>query len=299
MKYFALIFSVCLGTSTSLLSKIIKKSAQKISETTLSNTLTFLSALLTVFILGATSATSQFFSNFSDVPWALVIGYGSCLFLAQLSFLFAVSNGSVSISTLFYSCGFILPSAWGILRFNEPVKLLQIVGVSLIICAFILSANVKKEEKKGDIKWLLYALGGLVFSGGIGIFQKEFRAVNPCSSDVFLFCAFLCASLFSAIATFVFYRLKRKTDDETKSPTRVREFLFNASILGAIMGLANLLNTYLAGVFESVITFPVVNGGRILLTSVCVALLFKEKTNLRQKTGILLGFIAILLIALA
>ena len=64
------------------------------------------------------------------------------------------------------------------------------------------------------------------------------------------------------------------------------------------MGLANLLNTYLAGVFESVITFPVVNGGRILLTTVLGAILFREKTNLRQKIGILCGFIAIVLIAI-
>jgi drug/metabolite transporter (DMT)-like permease len=79
----------------------------------------------------------------------------------------------------------------------------------------------------------------------------------------------------------------------------VRDFIVSATVLGGIMGTANLLNTYLAGVFSSVITFPVVNGGRILLTSVLVPFLFKEKTSRLQKTGIILGFIAILLIALA
>lgn len=63
------------------------------------------------------------------------------------------------------------------------------------------------------------------------------------------------------------------------------------------MGLANKLNTYIAGGFPSVKTFPIVNGGRILLTTILCTLLFKEKTNLKQKVGIIIGFIAIILIA--
>ena len=165
-----------------------------------------------------------------------------------------------------------------------------------------MSAKPNEQEKKINFQWLPFALGGLIFSGGTGIVQKEFRAVNPCPMDEFLFFSFGFACLFNALFTCVFYLVERKktleTTNEYKAVT-ARDFIVSATVLGGIMGMANLLNTYLAGVFTSVITYPVVNGGRILLTSALVPFLFKEKTSRMQKTGIILGFIAILLIALA
>jgi drug/metabolite transporter (DMT)-like permease len=112
---------------------------------------------------------------------------------------------------------------------------------------------------------------------------------------LFVAVGFTC--LFSLLLTIALF-IKDRKNGIPRDKTNIKSVLYSSLLLGAVMGTANKLNTHLAGVFSSVITFPVVNGGRILLTTVLGAILFREKTNFRQKLGILCGFIAILFIAI-
>ena len=297
MDYFFLIASVSLGTATSLISRIVKKGTRRLCETSATNTVNFFIAFLTIFLLGLLSQKGNFFSGLHAVNWFLAIAYGACLLLAQFFFLLALGRGPVSISTLFYACGFILPTLYGVVRFNEPIRPTQIVGLGLIILSFILSTSLKKDGKKADFLWLVFVLCALLFSGGIGIVQKEYAFENACPVDNFLFVAVAFTCLFSLLLTIALF-IKDRRNGIPRDKTNLKSVLCSSLLLGAVMGTANKLNTYLAGVFTSVITFPVVNGGRILLTTVLGAILFREKTNLRQKIGILCGFIAIVLIAI-
>lgn len=297
MDYFFLILSVSLGTATSLISRIVKKGTNRLSQTSATNTLNFFIAFLTIFVLGLLSQKGNFFSGLASVNWFLAIAYGACLLFAQFFFLLALGRGPVGVSTLFYACGFILPTLYGVIRFGEDVRPLQIVGLILIVASFILSTELKSEKKKADFLWLVFVLCALLFSGGIGIVQKEYAAENACPVDNFLFIAVAFTVLFSLLITAILYLLDRK-NDAPRSKTNLKRAFYGSLVLGAVMGSANKLNTHLAGVFPSVITFPVVNGGRILLTAVLGAILFREKTNLRQKAGILCGFIGIVLIAI-
>ena len=52
--------------------------------------------------------------------------------------------------------------------------------------------------------------------------------------------------------------------------------------------------SYLSGVIDSVIFFPVVNGGGLVLTTLASLLIFKERLRGKQWIGILLGIASVL-----
>lgn len=73
--------------------------------------------------------------------------------------------------------------------------------------------------------------------------------------------------------------------------------LFTKMKVCVFVGVANNLNLYLSGALKSAVTFPVTNGGTIALSAVGSALFFREKLGFNKVAGIILGIIAIVLIA--
>lgn len=296
MNYFLLFLSAGLGAATSLVSRVVKRDSGKLSVASTSNAATFLIAFLTIALFGACTGGKNFFSALGKAAWGLSLMYGGAMMTAQFLFLLAVGRGPVSVSTLFYSCGFILPTFWGMIRFDEPVTFLGMFGVALVLGSFALSTDRKDEEKKADFLWWLFAVGAAVCSGIVGVAQKEFSALNACSIDGFLFLSFACSTVFGGVLALVL-KIVGKDGVATEKADWKRAVL-GALPLGVIMGCANKLNTYLAGVFESVVTFPCVNGGRIVLTAILSAWIFKEKTALRQKIAVVVGFLGIICISI-
>lgn len=297
MNYFLLFVSASLGTLTSLISRFVKKDSDDVSLSSASNAATFLIAFLTIFLFGLFSVGSGFFSSIASVPFFLAALYGVSMAAAQFFFLLAVGRGSVSVSTLFYSCGFILPTFWGAIRFHEPIRLLALLGVALVVASFVLSTKKSDKKEKADALWLVFAIAAAVCSGVVGIAQKEFAAVANCSLDVFLFVAFAISVAFSFLLALTL-SFRRGVERKETEKSDCKRALLGALPLGAVMGCANKLNTYLAGKFESIVTFPCVNGGRILLTAVLSALILKEKQTLRQKIAVVVGFLGIIFISI-
>ena len=69
-------------------------------------------------------------------------------------------------------------------------------------------------------------------------------------------------------------------------------------MVGIGCAVNNKLNLYLSGVIDSMIFFPLVNGGNIILTTVLSFVLFHEKLSKRQCVGILVGTIAVVLLVI-
>lgn len=312
MQWFLLLCSVLLGASKSVLSKKINTADGSLKGTMRANVFLFFFAFCFVALFALFSV-----ENFS-VPWGLTASYAACVLFSQISLMKAVEYGSVAVSSLFYSCGFVLPVIFGIAYFKEPFNALHVVGILLILTSFILSAE--KSQQNLNAKWLVFALGGTVFSGLVGIIQKLFAAqTTPYSLDLFLCTAFLFIVSFSAaIYLLLAFREKKtpnaggnpstftendgncpaKNDGENKKKSRFLPLLFTAA-LGFVTGGVNKLNTYLAGILPSVLVFPATNGGVIVASAVFSAILFKEKLSKKQISAICIGFIAIVLIAIA
>lgn len=65
---------------------------------------------------------------------------------------------------------------------------------------------------------------------------------------------------------------------------------------GTMLGLVNVINVYISGVLPGIVVFPSVNGG-IIISTILARILIKEKISFLKQTGIVMGVIAICLIA--
>ncbi len=210
--------------------------------------------------------------------------YGIFLIFAQIFLIKAMDLGGVSVSSLFYSCGFLLPTFLGVLFYNEEISLPQIIGVVLILLAFVVTAG---KGERPTAKWFLFAFSALVCNGAVGIMQKVFgMSAHKTEQSSFMMIAFFVGAL-------VAFLLMPKT----KKILPPGSFLKTVAVSGLSLGLVNTINVYISGVLPSIIVFPSVNGGGIITSAVLARILIGEKLSTRKKIGIVLGIAAICLIA--
>ncbi len=69
-------------------------------------------------------------------------------------------------------------------------------------------------------------------------------------------------------------------------------------ISGIVIGFYTFINLTLAGNLNSVVYYPIANGGAILLTVTVSLLAFKEKFSKKYMLGIITGFLSILLLSI-
>lgn len=292
--------SVVLGTSRHLFTKKVKNVSKNLTELLKANIFIYsvgFGVLYICYMLGGHIIIRG--------PLLLSFLYGLFTLLAQISLFLAVGNGPVSISTLFYSSGFIIPTIYGSIVYKETIGLLRIIGICLTVVAFVLSAKLS-EAGKMSLKWLLFALGGMLFSGAVGVIQKVFGKVNvEYTLDGFLLLSFLLIIIMCICMLFL-SRLVGSSHSQCDKPKNDwaffrsfdKKFVASSSFLGAITGITNMLNTYLTNVFVSAISFPIINGGTIVFTALMSRILFGERLCARQYLGLILGGLAIIMIAI-
>ena len=233
-------------------------------------------------------------SSFSLV---MAIFFGLSVALTQIMQAKALVNGSSSIVTLIYSCGFLVPIFYGLMFWGEEVSIYQWLGVVLILASLILIV-FKTEKSSAILTWLPFAVLAMLGSGINAIFQKthqysEFADELP----FFLVFALFFSTLFTGAASLV---ISGKGGSPAQ-PTKKQRMMKNIVIpicLGVCVGALNFLNLSLSGRLPSVILFPVSNIGGLILTSVISGIIYKDKPTKRQLVGLITGVIAILMVGI-
>ena len=295
MEYLLLVCAVFIGAIKAILNRKVKSGTATAFATFRLNLICFVLAFITVFFMGLGDIATLF-----KVPLWLALATAIATVGMQVCMMKAVQTGPVSLSSLFTYCGFIIPTLFGSLYYRENFHILQGVGIALILCAFVLSLQ-KEKQAKFNLQWLLYALGAMLFSGLLGVFQKIFVKEYPNNSlNNFLTVSFFIVVLLVGVCTlFCFFKERGKTTISRGLGMPIGVFLAYTIPLGVIIGGLNLLNTYLSSVLPSVVVFPAINGGAIFLTTAFSAVIFKEKPTKRQTLALIIGIGAILLIALS
>lgn len=92
----------------------------------------------------------------------------------------------------------------------------------------------------------------------------------------------------------VLYGITALKDRNGKSNFNVKSRdSIGATITGVVIGAVNIINLYISGAINSVIFFPVVNGGVIVLSGLAAIIFFREKLSVKQTIGLILGIAAI------
>ena len=233
------------------------------------------------------------FDGISTFTVLFALVYGSLLICAQWCYTLALMQGKTAICVTVYSFGFVVPTLSGAIFWDEKLSVFTILGILTVFPVLIISGTKKKEEKSTSGMYILYITLALLASGGLGIVQKiQQKSAFAYQKSSFLTLAFLLAAVMSLCAVL----LARKASESRNERAFSSKKLGIASCVGLLFASCNLLNTSLAGMLDSAIFFPTLNIGVILLSTVCGALLLKEKITRRDVAVLIIGSASILLL---
>ena len=285
MNWILLLVAVLLSSGRSIFSKQIKYDGENKAGFYFSQAMLFFSAGVIVLI-----CNPKAIMNISSMTVLLAIIYGALLVISQWCYTISLQKGPTSICTMLYSFGFIFPTLSGTLFWNEPFTVSSLIGLVLTILAIVMSALSIDGSASGDNKrYIVPVLFAMTASGGLGIMQKIHQTSKVADQrDAFLVIAFAIAMVVSGLAMLIF----KKNSSTVKTKIEVFPVL-----AGICFGIANLLNTLLAGRIDSAILFPIQNIGVMLICAVLGVVIFRERITKSQSVALGLGALAILVLS--
>ena len=221
--------------------------------------------------------------------------FGAVTALQGVTNMAALQVGPLSYTTVIISFSTLISALSGVLFFGESIGLWQIIGMALMLASFALANGGENGGKRANLRWLLLCVVAFLATGAIGVMQKIHQSsAFKGELNAFLVIAFAVSAFLSGVITL----LLRKKDRTSNAPENARGkmilLIFLMLISGVCVAVNNKLNLYLSGVIDSVIFFPVVNGGGLVLTTLASLLIFKERLRAKQWIGILLGIASVL-----
>lgn len=293
MNYLLLFLSTFAAAAKGIMCKKIGHDTGDKRRMFLFNSVIFLFASSVIFC-SLIARISDIF-RISAYSFVLALLFAFFLLFTQTTEILAMRFGSVSMTMLIYSCGFLIPIFYGRIFLGEPISPMQLAGLFVLLLALVLIISPRKNERF-SFPWLIFTALATLSSGTSAVIQKIHQSsVYKDELLPFLFFALLFSSLFSLIAVF-FTRGGSYDVGEVKNG-KIKTLIF--LILGGLcVGLLNILNLRLAGKLPAVIQFPIYSIGSMILTGLCGRFVYKEILSRRKLVGFAVGCVAITVIAL-
>lgn len=101
------------------------------------------------------------------------------------------------------------------------------------------------------------------------------------------------------IMTVLFFVISLVRKGKEKDNLKIKKpAIIIVMVTGTLNGAVNLINLYLSGHMASIIFFPIVNGGVIILAALAALIVFHERPNKRQAWGMIIGLASVLLLGI-
>lgn len=232
------------------------------------------------------------------VGYSVLFAVGYCMALA-FSFL-AIANGSLSLTSLVLQFSLIIPTFYGIFFLQEETDFFLFAGIALLVASIVLvnipvgekkeknaeTEQTAKNQNKTTWKWALFALLMFIGNGGCSTVQKMQQIhFNGLYKSEFMIVALI-------ITTVALVVISLFTERKEMLPALKKGVGYYA-VYGVANGISNLIVLLLATKMSSSIVYPVLSAGGIVITSFVSVFVYKEKMNLFQKIGLILGVLAI------
>jgi len=233
--------------------------------------------------------------SFTTVWMGAVYGVFSTVYV--ITSLKAMEIGTVSYTNVIISMSTLIPALSGVIAFGETISVVQIIGIVFMCVCFFLSvetAGKDGEQKKVTFLWLLCCFWAFIGNGMLGVMQKWHQnTLYKMELNEFLLVSYIVSSVFSVVYAVMVYK---KQKFEVKTMIFQKKWLIAVVLFGVTWLLTDIYNTYLAGVMDSAVFFPVYNGLTLCLVIVSALVIFKERPEKRQWAGILVGIVAVVLL---
>ena len=289
------------------------------------------SSLRLILLAYITISIFFFFKDFINYNFNIVffdffiftffIAFGSAIvtLLCVLLGVKVLKIGNMSLYSIFMQLGsIILPTIVSLIFYNETLNWINYLGLAIMVLSLFLSFN--KSEAKTNFKSILLYIAIFLLNGSIGIFftihqhNPQLTAgydptLNVINNDLFMFWYGICM-VFLSFVTYLIVRFTDKNNDmqliktnefnEAKSKTKIL-FIVTLLVLPIIYGICNGLGNYFI-VYStspnrliSSVTYPIVNGGSILFSTLYGFILLKEKITIKNIIQIILIIISLIL----
>lgn len=285
MMYLLLLFSIILGVCKSgIYNRYAKADKPDTAGIFTFNAISYGTAAVVTFFFGIGK-------NLSLTTLICAAAYALAVFSLQALSVAAMTIGPMSLTSLFVLYGMIIPSLAGPIFWKEPFGIFQVVGMLVMLASIWLLRDKNESGTAAGKRWTLMVFICFLLSGTAGVVEKVHQTSESKDERImFLFIA--CGFMFAlSLAGRAALRGRGK-----KIPSKRVAALGAAS--GAIISVYSQINLTLAGSLDSLIYYPVANGGALLLTVLISAVVFREKLSGKRLVGFFAGLISIILLSI-
>ena len=229
-------------------------------------------------------------------------GFGALTLIQSYFMLRAYDSGSFAYTSVIVSLSTIIPAFSGAIFWNETLYPAQIAGIVLLVLCFVLCVGKDKEKKQMSVKWLIYVFLAFLSTGFIGVMQKVHQSSAYAGElNGFLIISFLISALAAGICAVIAVKRgaekQKAPKDNGEKPAKGFVYPLLIVLSGVGVALNNVINLYLSGKVDSAVFFPIVNGGGLILVTLCAVVLYREKLSVKQWVGIAVGIISVVLLS--
>ena len=244
--------------------------------------------------------------GFGEARWE-TIAFAATFAAFIIIFFFCYSKafeyGSLSLSSLFNSFSVLVPVVVSFIFWGEQLFLKQGFGLVLLLVVFVISSRATSGEegmeKQGiSVKWVLFITPAVLLTGMMMVIQKWHQILMPGEQvGEFLILVFSIAFAICAVGFFVSRLLMKSRGTPALPLIPDKKFLGVVGMAGIATPLGNIILVLLASRIPSVLLFPGNQGGVVILVSVISMLVLKERISGIGKLALVLGIVAIVLLA--
>ncbi len=231
----------------------------------------------------------------------IVTGYGLviCLLSAVsmtafcVCWLYAYKTEAYMFLSVFTMLGAVITCLLSRIFLNESVKYLQWLGMALILIAiYIMSLYNKSINGKISVKGIAILLIGCLGSAVADFCQKLWVINVKLDGTVFNFYMYL-FSFF--ILLLVFIVLPKESQ---QSNMMNKKYIIICFFISMFLYINSFSKTIAAVFLPSAQIYPVLQGANLICSAVLARILLKEKITLKSVIGMLIAFVAIIIMKL-
>jgi len=254
----------------------------------------------------ATLIVLAYNGGFGAVRWetiALAATFACFFILFFFCYSKAFEYGPLSLSSLFNSFSVVIPVLVSYVVWGEALQAKQFFGLALLFFVFVLSSRTTSGEagmeKTGiNAKWVLFITPSVFIFGFMMVIQKWHQMLMPGQEvSEFLICVFSLSCAICAAGFFISRQSKKILESPALPLIPDKRFLGIAAIAGIATPFGNIILLTLTSRIPSVLLFPGNQGGVVILVSVISMLFLKESISWVGKLALVLGIVAIVLLA--
>ncbi len=285
-----MIYLVLCILSSSFLMVVFKITARRKMDTYNVIVINYIVASLLGFLISGFPTRETFTSNW--LVFAIIIGILFIVVFLLIAYSTKVSG--IALTTVAVKMSVILPILFSIFYFSEDISFLKVIGIILAMIAVYLT--VHKKQDHNITKRIAIILPVLLFlgSGTIDSLIKYTQATFLQEDSTIMFTSVLFT--IAAICGILYSPLRKKSF----AAYFRKDILVSGTILGIINfgSLYGIVMALESNVFDSSVLFGINNIGIVVLSVILALALFREELTLRNKAGIILSVITIILLSL-